>query len=249
VRVRWKTVRKWWAISGTGAFLIFTLWNLWAYRARLPRDWSQSSDTVRVVVRDEAIYLLASPPHASAGVLFFPGGLVDPRAYVPVVRHVAERGISCAIVKLPRRGAFVQRGDGEVHARAHQAVKELSRPQSVVAGHSKGALFAAEFALANRGVTKGLVLIGSSHPRELNLAALSIPVTKIYATNDGLATPARVRATSANLPVHTRWVLIEGGNHSQFASYGFQPGDRFADIIRAKQQAIVESELLRSLGL
>jgi hypothetical protein len=39
-------------------------------------------------------------------------------------------------------------------------------------------------------------------------------------------------------------VEVHGGNHSQFASYGFQPGDGLATISRAEQHAIVEREIL-----
>lgn len=219
MKFRWKSVRKWWAIIGGCAGLGFTLWSLWAFRAHGPKQLFESDERVQVVIRDQGIYLLPSRREVQAGLLFFPGGLVDPRAYIPLVRRIADRGVSCAIVKVPFRGAFVE--GGEVQSRAAEVIKELGQSACVVAGHSKGARFAAEFARAHPDVTQGLVLIGSSHPREIDLSALTIPVTKIYATNDGLASPARVRAASGNLPAKTRWVLIRGGNHSQFAWYGF----------------------------
>jgi hypothetical protein len=43
-------------------------------------------------------------------------------------------------------------------------------------------------------------------------------------------------------------VRIEGGNHSQFGWYGFQPGDRWASISREEQQAVVVRELRRAVG-
>jgi len=47
-----------------------------------------------------------------------------------------------------------------------------------------------------------------------------------------------VEANRQLLPPSTTWTLIEGGNHGQFGSYGFQPMDRFADIGRAEQRAL-----------
>ena len=85
------------------------------------------------------------------------------------------------------------------------------------------------------------MLIGSSHPRDVSLAALTIPVTKIAGTRDGLASPGKVRANRHNLPASTHCEWIEGGNHSQFGWYGFQPGDHFGRITRDEQHAAMAS--------
>jgi hypothetical protein len=72
-------------------------------------------------------------------------------------------------------------------------------------------------------------------------------VTKIYATNDGIATPEMIAATRGLLPVDTRWVEIEGGNHSQFGHYGHQLFDGDATISRERQQEITRQALLQAL--
>lgn len=53
------------------------------------------------------------------------------------------------------------------------------------------------------------------------------------------------RTLASNLPPHTRFVEIKGGNHAQFGYYGFQLGDHRATIPREQQQA----ELLRAILL
>jgi hypothetical protein len=63
-------------------------------------------------------------------------------------------------------------------------------------------------------------------------------VTKIYASNDGLASMDEVEANAKYLPADTTWVLITGGNHSQFGYYGSQLGDDTATISREQQQAL-----------
>jgi hypothetical protein len=63
------------------------------------------------------------------------------------------------------------------------------------------------------------------------------PVTKIVGTRDGLASRAEVEANREKLPSETRWLWIDGGNHSQFGWYGFQPGDRRATVDAATQRA------------
>ena len=43
---------------------------------------------------------------AQKGLVLYPGALVDPVAYVPLVRKIAEQGIYCVIVKMPFNFAF-----------------------------------------------------------------------------------------------------------------------------------------------
>jgi hypothetical protein len=74
-----------------------------------------------------------------------------------------------------------------------------------------------------------------------------MPVTKIYATNDGIATVEGIRETARLLPPHTKWVEISGGNHAQFGWYGSQFGDRDATISREDQQARTVRAILDAL--
>ncbi|MBA3406320.1 MAG: hypothetical protein H0U13_16825 [Gemmatimonadaceae bacterium] len=66
-------------------------------------------------------------------------------------------------------------------------------------------------------------------------------------TRDGLASPDEVRENQHLLPASTHWVWIEGGNHSQFGWYGFQPGDRFARITRGQQHTAMIDAVLAAL--
>jgi hypothetical protein len=69
-------------------------------------------------------------------------------------------------------------------------------------------------------------------------------VTKIYASNDGLASAEEVESNAIYLPEDTNWVLIEGGNHSQFGYYGEQLGDNSASITREEQQKLTVNAIL-----
>jgi pimeloyl-ACP methyl ester carboxylesterase len=94
----------------------------------------------------------------------------------------------------------------------------------------------------------GLVLIGTSHPRDVDLSGLRVPVTKIVGTHDGLASRAEVETNRNKLPLSTRWEWIEGGNHSQFGWYGFQPGDRWPHITAAAQRDLMIRRVLDMLA-
>jgi hypothetical protein len=91
----------------------------------------------------------------------------------------------------------------------------------------------------------GLALVGTSHPRDVDLSVLRVPVTKIVGTRDGLASREEVERNRALLPAATRWVWIEGGNHSQFGWYGFQPGDRPARIAASAQRAAMVEAIVQ----
>lgn len=116
-------------------------------------------------------------------------------------------------------------------------------------GHSRGAAIASRFALLHGEFFNGLILIGTTHPKEeaFDLSTSTLAVTKVYATNDGLASVDEVKANSQFLPEDTNWVLIEGGNHSQFGYYGSQLGDNSATISREVQQKLTVEAVLSAL--
>ena len=66
--------------------------------------------------------------------------------------------------------------------------------------------------------------------------------------NDGVAPVERVLANKPLLPETTRWIAIEGGNHSQFGHYGHQLFDGRATITRESQQAATRQTLLTALA-
>ena len=56
-----------------------------------------------------------------------------------------------------------------------------------------------------------------------------------------------VKINSQYLPEDTNWVLIEGGNHSQFGYYGSQLGDNSATISQEVQQKLTVEAVLSAL--
>ena len=90
-----------------------------------------------------------------------------------------------------------------------------------------------------------LALLGTTHPRDFSLADLTIPVTKIYGTRDGIA-PLNASKKEL-LPRNTNWVAIEGGNHVQFGYYRHQLFDEDAAITRDEQQRLTAEALLKML--
>jgi pimeloyl-ACP methyl ester carboxylesterase len=239
-----------WAMLGSAAFVIFTGWSVIAYRASSTAHAALQSDTqVQVTQTEDSWSFTPKEQRAQlASLLFFPGALVSPVAYAPLARAVAIAGFSATILKLPRRGAFGGADDPRLFARARAIMTTPGGPNAwVVAGHSRGAVVATQLAARRPKGLAGLVLIGSSHPRDVSLAGLDVPVAKVVGTRDGLASPEEVNANRHNLPASTHWVWIEGGNHSQFGWYGFQPGDHFARIPAADQRAAMTKAVLEMM--
>lgn len=182
----------------------------------------------------------------TSGFIFYPGGRVDPRAYAPLAHALAARGHLVVIVPMPLNLALFG-GD-----RAADVIRSFPTVRHwVVGGHSLGGVAAASFAKNHPDDIAGLALLGSYPADNEDLSSSRFAVTSIAGSLDGLSTPAKIEQSRSRLPPHTKWVVIEGGNHAQMGWYGAQPGDGTATISRQEQQdRIVEAldEMLGQLG-
>jgi pimeloyl-ACP methyl ester carboxylesterase len=104
-----------------------------------------------------------------------------------------------------------------------------------IGGHSRGGMFAATFAADHPDLVDGLVLIGTTHPRDRDLSGAGWPVLKVLGTADCVASVRDARAHASRLPAATEWFEVAGGNHRQFGYYGWQLGDCAAAISREEQ--------------
>jgi len=228
-------IRRIW-LSAATIFMVWLVWN--AQSHGVAAELLQSAETMTVSVDGEmTMFLPTIATPRDPAVVFLPGGGVDPDAYVPLLRRIAETGVPVALVRLPWRMAFSENAKAETWARAQRARARLGAARPLIlAGHSRGAALAGGFASGHAQDLSGLIMIGTTHPRDHDLSALRIPVLKIAATRDCVADLDATKANSHNLPPTTTWVVIEGGNHAQFGYYGSQLGDCSADITRDVQQ-------------
>lgn len=242
---RW---RKWlrrgfviWAVIST-ALLINSFRTRGVDPALLRSDASLS-----VLDVDESLQFLPASPEQS-GLIFVCGGGVSADAYAPLLRPIADAGYSVFVIKLPYRLAPLEShklGAVDRVLRVMTGHPEIS--QWVVSGHSLGGAIACRVARADPELLSALVLVGTTHPKSDNLASLEFPVAKVYGSNDGVASIEKIDANRSLLPEHTRWVLIDGANHSQFGHYGHQLLDGTATISRENQQDRTRTALLESL--
>jgi pimeloyl-ACP methyl ester carboxylesterase len=167
---------------------------------------------------------------------------VDPRAYAPTARALAEEGYLVVIVPMPLNLAILAPG------RATEVMADLPGIERwAVGGHSLGGAMAANYVHSNPEAAHGLVLWAAYPTASDDLSGYQLAASSIYGTRDGLATPDEIDASRPLLPPDTLWVAMEGGNHAQFGWYGPQPGDNEPAISREEQQAQIVAATLQLL--
>jgi hypothetical protein len=218
--------RVWFTIA-----ILFTIWLFYSYQAKnVPDSYLETS--AEISVKDSDDYFLFEPRQKFDQVfIFYPGAMVDPKAYVPLCRKISENGIKVYLIKMPWRLA----------SKGYEIPKQLNlfadkTKTYILSGHSQGGKMAAQFVKENPDLIQKLILIGTTHPRDISLAESKIPIMKIYGSKDGVADEKTIFKNKAKLPPNTKFIKIEGANHAQFGYYGFQLGDDSATISREKQQ-------------
>lgn len=218
------------AVIVVSSVLAFAFWANDALPASDVALQAMQSDE-QVQVSEENGWVTFSPvddAQPEVGFIFYPGGRVDYRAYSPVLRMIAEQGYFVALVPVPLNLAFF---DINVAASVQAQYPEISH--WVVGGHSLGGVAASVYAKDHLGELDGLVFF-ASYPADDSLKNTDLNVFSIYGTRD-MAGMEKFDETKTLLPTQTQYVVIDGGNHAQFGSYGFQPGDNEATISPEEQ--------------
>lgn len=165
----------------------------------------------------------------TTALVFVPGARVDPRAYAPLLRPLAEANYLVIVLKDPFGFAISDRNHAQTAIDLHPEIKNWA-----IAGHSLGGTVAAWFADDHPEI-KGLAL-WASYPAD-TLARTDLKVVSISASEDGLATPADIEASKPKLPGDTQYVVLPGAVHSFFGDYGVQSGDGQPTADRVGSQA------------
>lgn len=246
-----RDIKRWWwillliPILAVGGFVI------WAEStpAAMPEataalDTPAQTDGVVVTTRDWLVFR-PTAKEPTSGLVVYPGGRVEPKAYAPVARDIAAEGHLVVITPVPLNLAFFAPNRASEVMDAFPSIAHWA-----VGGHSLGGAMAARFAHRHPSAVQGLVLWAAYPAESDDLSGRDLAVVSIYGTRDGLATPEKIDDSRPLLPTDTRWVAIEGGNHAQFGSYGAQNGDNPATISREEQQRQIVAatiDLLRQL--
>ncbi len=224
-------------IIGAGAG--FVVWANDTNPVEEPALTALQSDSIVLVETDYWITLTPQTAAPTRGLIFYPGGRVDPRAYAAHLRPIAEAGHLVVIVPMPLNLAVLG-----INRAAEVIIANPQIETWAIGGHSLGAAMAAAYAYNKPEEVAGLVLWAGFPAASNDLSGYDLPVLSIYASEDGLATLADIDAARPLLPADTTYLLIEGGCHAGFGYYGPQNGDGIPTISTAEQAAIVSEATL-----
>ena len=171
------------------------------------------------------------------GIVFYPGGKVEETAYAPLLLELAETGYEVYLVKMPAKLAiFGMNAAADIMENAAH-IKEWT-----MMGHSLGGAMAASFSASHDEEVDVLVLLAAYSTEDLS--DLEIDVYSIYGSEDKVLNMEKYGEYEENLPDDAKELIIDGGNHANYAHYGNQAGDGEATITREEQQEWVMDFLL-----
>jgi pimeloyl-ACP methyl ester carboxylesterase len=241
-----RVLKRWWWLVPLVLLLALGGFVIWASTAAtpMPEALSALQSDAQIEVETEP-WLVFRPVgwNPTVGLVLYPGGRVDARAYAPTARALAQEGYLVVIVPMPLNLAIFAPGRA---AEVMAAFPDIGH--WAVGGHSLGGAMSARFAYQNSEAIEGLVLWAAYPASTDDLSGSSLSVTSIYGTRDGLASEDKIAASRPLLPLDTSWAAIEGGNHAQFGWYGPQSGDQAATISREEQQRQIVAATLALLS-
>ena len=197
-----------------------------ALAAIADEDGGADGVTVRELSDGSVVFDAAQP---EAGLIFYPGGKVQPEAYAPLLTCLARQGITCILVK-PLFNLAILDMD------AADGIKEQIPGIDTwfLAGHSLGGVAASDYLSRHESEYDGIILLGAYAAADLS--DYEGIVALVYGSNDGVMNRAKYEEAKSNLPDNNQEMVIEGGNHASFGNYGDQSGDGAARITRDEQQ-------------
>lgn len=200
-------------------------------------DYYRASDYVTEIMEQSPLNMVTKgrvttiyPTEANdlhTGFIFYPGGKVEAKAYMPLLIQLAEEGLTCILVEMPMNLAVFDIKAADDLFEAYPSIEGWH-----IAGHSLGGAMASSYLEDHYEKVDGLILMGA-YP--LNDAPVDTLV--IYGSEDVVLDLSKLVDTKNQ-------VEIVGGNHAWFGDYGEQEGDGKAVISRQEQQSITVEAII-----
>jgi hypothetical protein len=200
---------------------------------------SALESTDRVTVTQDKWIVFEPDTETDTGLIFYPGGLIEPTAYAPVLHQIAEKGVLVIITPMPLNLAILNTGAANAVIDAYPYISTW-----ILAGHSLGGASAAIFA-ENNPIRIDTFAFWDSYPADsADLSDNTISVVSIFSTTNNIPNTDNFNDKKHLLPADTRFIGIEGANHAQFGDYGPQKGDVVASMSLADQHEQVAEIML-----
>ncbi|MGD8813908.1 MAG: alpha/beta fold hydrolase [Anaerolineales bacterium] len=197
----------------------------------------ESTDSV-TVTQDQ--WIVFEPTSGSEiGLVFYPGGLVEAKAYAPIMHQISEKGVLVIITPMPLNLAIFNTNAANDVLDAYPQI-----PTWIIAGHSLGGAAASIFA-ENHPERIDAIAFWDSYPADsADLSDNAILALSIFGTMDQWPNTDNFNEKRHLLPSDAIFVGIEGANHAQFGDYGEQRDDVVASISLAEQHERVAEIML-----
>jgi len=238
-----KCLKKFLKILSLSLLFLICVFLIWALNPLQPDNSVSLKSTENVKIDESGGYITLKPilSNTNKGFIFYPGGHVDYRAYVPIITKIAEIGYFCVIVKMPLSLAIFG-----INKASRVITQYPEIDKWVIGGHSLGGSMAASWTKKNHDKVIGLVLWASYPSSNTDLSMYNdLKTIMIYGTNNK---PQELDINKFNLnllPSNNILEIIEGANHAQFGNYGIQSGDGTATItIKDQQEIIIEQTII-----
>ena len=170
--------------------------------------------------------IVYEPVDPVAGLIFYPGGLVEHTAYEPLMMACAEKGILCVLLEMPFHLAVLDMNAADgIQERFPQIEKWY------IGGHSLGGAMASSYAAKHADEFAGVVLLGAYSTADIQ----SLDVISLYGSEDKVMNKEKYDECIPNLPADFTEIVIDGGCHAGFGMYGAQNGDGTPAISTVEQ--------------
>lgn len=218
----------------------FFIWISNSYKPQGMAKLALVSDNLVEVINEDFLSFTPKNIKPTKGFIFYPGARVEPEAYAPLCRAIAENGYEVIVAEMPFNFAMFAQN------KANKIIKKYENIEHwAIGGHSLGGVAASKFASDNN-IIDGVVLL-ASYPTGNDLKNLGKDVLSIWGSKDGVVNFKNLIEAKEKLPKDTTFFEIEGANHAQFGDYGKQKGDNDATISQEKQLDITYKNIVKFL--
>lgn len=182
----------------------------------------------QVTVTEQDGRLVFAPEHPQVGLIFYPGGKVEYRAYAPLLHTLARHNVLSIAVEMPFQLAVLRPQAADGIREDYPSIRRW-----YISGHSLGGSMAAVYAAQHTDTLEGLILLAAYSNTDLSHSSLR--VLSLYGSEDGVLNYDKYRDNRHYLPEDTTEVVLQGGCHAYFGSYGAQRGDGHPTITPTEQ--------------
>ena len=199
------------------------------YPAVITDEFSQGSVGVSIIDYGDGV-IAYEAENAKSGIIFYPESKVEYKAYQNLMASIASRGYVCLLVEMPlNQPSFGM----------NEAVALEMRYPFVTAwymcGHGSGARAASAYASRNTDIFSGVILLGG-YPA-VDLSSTGLKVISVYGSEDKVMNMGGYERSRSGFPADYAELVIEGGCHSYFGSYGMHSGDGTPSVTMTEQLA------------